>query len=99
MTSNRKSSILVFFVVALAPMFWAGNIVLGRGIAMMVPPVSLAFWRWAVAILGANRTSLFITLIPVFAAILAILFLGETLHAFHLAGMVLILIGFVMFNR
>lgn len=36
----------------LAPLFWAGNSVLGRAVVGegMVPPIGLAFWRW---VLGA----------------------------------------------
>jgi len=30
----------------LANLFWAGNIVLGRGLAGHVPPIALAYWRW-----------------------------------------------------
>jgi drug/metabolite transporter (DMT)-like permease len=56
-------------------------------------------WNQGVAVIGANRTSLFINLIPIFTAILAILFLGESLKIYHLAGMGLILIGFTLFNR
>ena len=37
--------------------------------------------------------------VKLFAAVLAILFLGESLKAFHLAGMSLILAGFILFNR
>jgi len=33
-------------LLALANLFWAGNIVLGRGVVGMVPPVALAYWRW-----------------------------------------------------
>ena len=33
-------------VLALANLLWAGNIVLARGVAGMVPPVALAYWRW-----------------------------------------------------
>jgi drug/metabolite transporter (DMT)-like permease len=29
-----------------ANLFWAGNIVLARGLAGHVPPVALAYWRW-----------------------------------------------------
>lgn len=29
-----------------ANLFWAGNIVLARGLAGQVPPVTLAYWRW-----------------------------------------------------
>lgn len=33
-------------VLALANLLWAGNIVLARGVAGVVPPVALAYWRW-----------------------------------------------------
>lgn len=36
-----------------ANLFWAGNIVLGRGLAGLVPPVTLAYWRWTGAFLVA----------------------------------------------
>jgi drug/metabolite transporter (DMT)-like permease len=36
-----------------ANMFWAGNIVLGRGVAGLVPPIALAYWRWTGAFLVA----------------------------------------------
>lgn len=68
-------------------------------VAIFPSIVAYFCWNRGVAVIGANRTGLFINLIPVFAAILAIVFLGESLKAFHLAGMALILLGFVMFNR
>jgi drug/metabolite transporter (DMT)-like permease len=40
-------------LLALANLFWAGNIVLGRGITGMVPPIALAYWRWTGAFLIA----------------------------------------------
>ena len=70
------------------------------GYVALFPSIVAYFcWNRGVAVIGANRTGLFINLIPVFAAVLAILFLGESLKAFHLVGMALILAGFVMFNR
>jgi drug/metabolite transporter (DMT)-like permease len=36
-----------------ANLFWAGNIVLARGLAGQVPPVALAYWRWTGAFLIA----------------------------------------------
>jgi len=35
--------------LTLAALFWAGNALLGRALRDDIPPVSLAFWRWAVA--------------------------------------------------
>lgn len=32
-------------------MIWAGNFVISRGVHELAPPVSLAFWRWLVALL------------------------------------------------
>jgi drug/metabolite transporter (DMT)-like permease len=70
------------------------------GYVALFPSIVAYFcWNRGVAVIGANRTGLFINLIPVFAAILAIFFLGESLKAFHLAGMALIVVGFMMFNR
>jgi drug/metabolite transporter (DMT)-like permease len=40
-------------LLILANLFWAGNIVLGRGLAGMVPPIALAYWRWTGAFLVA----------------------------------------------
>jgi len=70
------------------------------GYVAIFPSIVAYFcWNRGVAVIGANRTGLFINLIPVFAATLAVIFLGESLKSYHLAGMILILIGFVMFNR
>ena len=40
-------------LLILANLFWAGNIVLGRGLAGVVPPIALAYWRWAGAFVVA----------------------------------------------
>jgi len=40
-------------ILALGNLLWAGNIVLGRGVAGEVPPVTLAYWRWTGAFLLA----------------------------------------------
>lgn len=40
-------------LLILGNLFWAGNIVLGRGVAGKVPPIALAYWRWTGAFLIA----------------------------------------------
>ena len=40
-----------YLLVALTYLFWALNIVLGRHAMASMPPVALAFWRWAIAAL------------------------------------------------
>jgi drug/metabolite transporter (DMT)-like permease len=64
-------------------------------------PSIVAFFCWnrGVEEIGANRAGLFINFIPVFASIMAIIWLGESLRAFHLIGMLLIFSGMVLFNR
>src|SRR5574343_221043 len=39
-----------YLLLTLTALFWSGNMVLGRGIRGDVPPMALAFWRWAIAL-------------------------------------------------
>jgi drug/metabolite transporter (DMT)-like permease len=39
-----------YLYLALAALFWSGNFVIGRAVHARIPPVGLAFWRWAVAL-------------------------------------------------
>jgi drug/metabolite transporter (DMT)-like permease len=43
--------LIPYFIVTVAPLCWAGDIVLGRGLADKIPPFSLVFWRWTIAFL------------------------------------------------
>jgi drug/metabolite transporter (DMT)-like permease len=36
-------------LAVLATIVWAGNFVIARGVAEKIPPISLAFYRWATA--------------------------------------------------
>ena len=40
-----------FFALA-ATAIWSGNFIIARGLSDSIPPVSLAFWRWVVAIIA-----------------------------------------------
>ncbi|MFW2369154.1 MAG: DMT family transporter [Desulforhopalus sp.] len=40
-----------YFLLILTTLFWSGNFVISRGMHAEIPPLSLAFWRWAVALL------------------------------------------------
>jgi drug/metabolite transporter (DMT)-like permease len=52
----------------------------------------LAFWCWnrGIAGVGASKAGLYLHLMPVFAALLAVTFLGERLYAYHGVGMALV---------
>ncbi|MCG8427985.1 MAG: DMT family transporter, partial [Chromatiales bacterium] len=55
--------------------------------------LSYYFWNKAVALGGANQAGMYCNLISVYASVLAVLFLGETLSLFHLIGMFTIFLG------
>ena len=61
--------------------------------------VSQIFFIRGVAILGANRAGLFINLVPIFGALLAVLILGEYFRFYHLVGLALVLSGIAMAER
>ncbi|MDC0518106.1 DMT family transporter [Candidatus Pelagibacter sp.] len=56
-------------------------------------------WAGAVAIIGANRAGIFLSLIPLFSAIMAIIFFNEQFHFFHLIGSILIILGLFLSNK
>jgi drug/metabolite transporter (DMT)-like permease len=55
--------------------------------------VSQMFYVRGVELIGANRASLFINLIPLFGALGSVLILGERLEGFHFAAGLLIMVG------
>jgi drug/metabolite transporter (DMT)-like permease len=38
---------MAYILLVLTVLFWSGNFVLGRSVNDIIPPISLAFWRWA----------------------------------------------------
>ncbi len=48
--TSRRWTVLPYLLLAIAPLTWAGNFVVGRLIYDQVPPVSLNLWRWLVAL-------------------------------------------------
>jgi len=49
--SGRLKAWPPYAFLTIAPLCWAGNVVVARGIVDTFPPVSLAFWRWSIATL------------------------------------------------
>ncbi|WP_210165100.1 DMT family transporter [Pseudorhizobium marinum] len=56
-------------------------------------------WMSAVKHLGAARTAIFMNLIPILTAIFAAVFLGETLHVYHLVGGGMTIVGIIFVQR
>ncbi|MDB0054278.1 DMT family transporter [Candidatus Pelagibacter sp.] len=48
---TKKNNLLAFSLLFIQPIFMASNLVVARGGVEFVPPISLAFWRWAVVVL------------------------------------------------
>ncbi|HEY3982938.1 DMT family transporter [Cedecea sp.] len=61
--------------------------------------VSYLLYGRCVEAVGAARAGLSIHLIPVFGVVLSLVFLGETLHLFHIIGIATILIGVALASR
>lgn len=48
---NSLNALYPYLLLSLASLFWAGNIVIARGITSQISPVTLAFVRWSLATL------------------------------------------------
>ena len=56
-------------------------------------------WAGAVAIIGANRAGIFLSLIPFFSTLMAITFFNEQFQFFHIIGSILIILGLFLSNK
>ena len=53
----------------------------------------------AVGIYGPNRAGLYLNLVPIFGALLAVLILGEAFHLYHALALVLVIGGILLAQR
>lgn len=61
--------------------------------------VAFTFWNRGVAAVGATVAGMFLHLMPVFGALLAVLFLGERLAPYHGLGLLLVFGGIALTSR
>jgi drug/metabolite transporter (DMT)-like permease len=61
--------------------------------------VAYICWNQAVAAVGPNVAGFFNPVIPVFGIVFAVIFLGEPLRPYHLAGFALVLSGVILTSR
>ncbi|EFE95550.1 DMT family transporter [Serratia odorifera] len=98
---------ILFGVLLLLPNFLlAQDVALnGHNIPLVlfagIPASIIAPYLWIQGVmrLGANTASIFMNLAPVFTAIIAMLFLHEQLHSYHLIGGGITLLGVVLSQR
>ena len=62
-------------------------------LGIIVSAGSIYLWNAGLRAIGRNKSSIFLNLIPVFSAGLAIIFLSERILTFHLIGAFLVFMG------
>lgn len=82
------------------PVVWSSSAILTifyTGIFASI--VAFLSWNTAVVKVGANKAGIFLNLIPVFAVIFAVLFIGESLMWYQLAGGISVIAGVYLSAR
>lgn len=74
---------------------WEAALAIGY-VGVFASVIAFLCWNEGVSRFGAARAGLFIHLIPVFTALLALLFLGERLYLYHAAGVALVATGIAL---
>lgn len=74
----------------------ADNLPLVLYAALPASLLATLFWLQGVRHIGANRTAIFMNLLPLFTTLFAVLWLGEQLQSYHLWGGSLTLLGVLL---
>jgi drug/metabolite transporter (DMT)-like permease len=84
-----------------APPRWPGaaGVAAAFYVALAASVGAFICWNRGVAVVGANAAGFTIHLLPAFATVLAILFLGESFRPFHALGIATILAGVLVATR
>ena len=61
--------------------------------------ISFIFWIKGVALIGANRAGVFLYMMPVLSAIMAMIIFNEKFMFYHMLGAVFILTGILLSNK
>ena len=57
------------------------------------------FWIKGISIIGANRSGIFLHLMPIFSTIMAIVIFNEQFMFYHLIGAIFIILGLLLSNK
>ncbi len=66
------------------------------GVALLPSVFAFSIYKFGIRTIGSSQTGVFLYFMPVYAALLAVVFLGEPLRSFHIIGFLLVLPGVVM---
>ncbi len=61
--------------------------------------LAFLFWIKGIAIIGANRAGVFLHLMPIFGALMAIIIFGEKFMFYHFLGAIFIVAGITLSNK
>ena len=97
----------IVFAIGMGVEFWQGTMILPgmKGLAIVaycaVFPSMLAqiFFMRGVELAGPNRAGIYLNLVPVFAALLAVFILSERLYSFHAISLVMVLGGIYLAEK
>ena len=99
---------MIVGVLILSPLYWlnlsneaafvvnGANVMAIAYVALFASIFAFLCWNQGVNIVGAGTAGQFIHLMPLFGTAMAMLFLGEQLHWFHVAGAVAIGSGIML---
>jgi drug/metabolite transporter (DMT)-like permease len=103
MVSVGALFILPFYILETLfymPMPFTGqSILVVVTLSLLISVFAMLLWNRALMVIGTNRTIVFINLIPVSTTILAVIFLGESIHIYHLVGALLICSSIFLVTR
>lgn len=102
---------IIVGLTAILPVYvteiWSGKLVVSTtGSALAIAYVSIfpsflayLFFNRGVELIGSAATAQYMNVMPLMGAGLAMLFLGETLQPFHIAGLILVVAGILVAGR
>ena len=61
--------------------------------------ISFIFWIKGVALIGANRAGVFLHMMPILSAIMAMIIFNEKFMFYHMLGAIFILTGILLSNK
>ena len=98
---------LIFLIpVYFIELYFGNKIILGKPFYLTLTYVvifpglaSFFFWIKGISIIGANRAGIFLHLMPIFGAIMAIVIFDEKFMNYHIFGALFIIVGITLSNK
>lgn len=82
------------------PIVWSfSSLIIVLYVSVFASIVGQIAYAKGVSLIGANRAGFALNLVPLFGALMAVVFLGEAFRWFHLAGLLLIMGGIALSER